>query len=1488
MGISGVPHGGAHPQGVSAVGTDGRHQVQVLTDHGPHGPRGPRRRRRVVLAAVGALVLVGATTAPAAGQPALLLTATSAIDQGTNGATAATIGETVTLRARVTLPASAPLDSGSVRVTLPNGLAMTEQAPEVQVDGGPAPEGVSVTVASGSVVVALPAGHDTGAGQELVVRVTTRVADVAAAVHGAVLRPSADVETTPSGGPPQRVSGAWRIPVVEPDVSVSLDTELLLGHISPGEVVRLDVEVDNRGSDAHDVVVRAVLDPQLVPLAPEGPPSDGQQLARGGGTWDEDTRSVTWRAGSDWEGAWFLEVEVGTEPAVRVPGAATIVHEVTATSLPGDVEGERTATSGVSADRYAFSGELQLPYPVPEPDGNDIEHDQVVRPGDVVTVTERFTVPRHVVADDVTLIDTVPDGLEYAGTQSVACIPGCDLEPVELAPVGARAGWSLGDVTTPSDVPRTVVVVYRARVTEAAPTGQTLSFDPRVGVDAGIDGIPGTVPPDDAFAHVARDEWNGPPWLVVTAGPVLGVRLDATTSVVEPGNGQDQATIGEEVELVARIDLPEADVLHRAGLRLFHLGALVVTGDGPVLTVDGRPAPPAWRVTSEPGSVAVDLRGRYDTREGRTLEVRLTARVADDASPPHGEVLAVRLDGFAEGAATLHGTDHANLTVVEPDVTVQAFLGTGRPRPGETTQVLVVPATRGSLAYDAVYSVRLDPRLRPVTEAGPVVDGGTTSDGGVWDARRRTVTWTAATLQTEDFARASELDVLVDPAVHVPDELVNVASVTATSMAGDVPGERTAESWRGARYRDSSTSWAAFGTPEPTAVVVEPSSAAPGDEVVVTQVVEIPAGMSTFDVTVLDTLPAGLEHVRTESSRCVTPGCDLTVTVLEPDGPRLGWFVGDVTGPSPTTRQVEVRYRVRVAEDAPGGVLRLRPRVGVNGVDRVDVPGSAPAEDTFEEAVGVRRAAEEPSVLVTAPAGTPVPGLSATSAVVEAGNGATDVTIGEAATISARVVLPGSTPLTDGRVRVTLPAGLEIVEVRGSAPGWGTSVAGRDVVAEFSEGWSTTPDGVLDLHVDVRVPDRASVVHGGRLVARVDARAQWPGGELSLREEAGLTVVEPRLGVTLTQVDDGRGRSTLRWETSTGGSPAYDVTVDLRLDRRLRPLAADGRPAADQEVLPSGGLWDADANSVTFTDGRLAPGAPRTGTVDVMITGELVDWPIAAVVEAAGASLPGGAGRDAGSPNGRGRYTATAEVVVPDPGPTQTADGTVWWDGDGDGVRDRGEAPLREVRVDVTGAGPDGVDGTADDVATSATTGQRGEWAVPGLPRGTVQVTVGGLPGGMVATADPDGTGTPGTASVVLAGGAEGQGLDFGFTGTASVRGTVWVDGDGDRVRDGGEPGARGVRVIVMHLGADGRPGGADDVAVLVGTVGDGSFEAGRLLAGAYAVVVDPATFPQGTVAWTDVDGGLPTYTSVTLAPRERRTGVDFGLGASPGYLGPR
>ncbi len=230
---------------------------------------------------------------------------------------------------------------------------------------------------------------------------------------------------------------------------------------------------------------------------------------------------------------------------------------------------------------------------------------------------------------------------------------------------------------------------------------------------------------------------------------------------------------------------------------------------------------------------------------------------------------------------------------------------------------------------------------------------------------------------------------------------------------------------------------------------------------------------------------------------------------------------------------------------------------------------------------------------------------------------------------------------------------------------------------------------------------------------------------------------------------------------------------------------------------------------------------------------------------------------------------------------TGTLGDRIFHDIDGGNDFDAGEG-LAGIAVTVSGD-IDG-DGTAESVTTA--TGADGLWTVTGLrtlPGGvsyTVTVATAGLPEGLtINTVDPDTVNPGNSTSTISLTTASPTNLnqDFGYRMQTSLGDRIWLDRDGDRVQEAGEPGINGVRVYVDTDNDNtfdvGEP---SDV-----TAADGQYAIYGLAAGTYNVRVDTATLPSDVTQTHDLSGGLDNEASATLAANQTRVDVDFGYRGS-------
>lgn len=137
----------------------------------------------------------------------------------------------------------------------------------------------------------------------------------------------------------------------------------------------------------------------------------------------------------------------------------------------------------------------------------------------------------------------------------------------------------------------------------------------------------------------------------------------------------------------------------------------------------------------------------------------------------------------------------------------------------------------------------------------------------------------------------------------------------------------------------------------------------------------------------------------------------------------------------------------------------------------------------------------------------------------------------------------------------------------------------------------------------------------------------------------------------------------------------------------------------------------------------------------------------------------------------------------------------VWYDIDGDGVQDAGEPGLSGVRVFID----EDNSGTYQVGEPVATTSGSGAYLFSGLIPNTyrVRVDAGTLPSGLTQSYDFDGTGTSNLTTVVLLESQNRTNVDFGYEGTATINGHLYIDTNGNEVQDGLEQDLSGVDVII-------------------------------------------------------------------------------------------
>jgi len=323
----------------------------------------------------------------------------------------------------------------------------------------------------------------------------------------------------------------------------------------------------------------------------------------------------------------------------------------------------------------------------------------------------------------------------------------------------------------------------------------------------------------------------------------------------------------------------------------------------------------------------------------------------------------------------------------------------------------------------------------------------------------------------------------------------------------------------------------------------------------------------------------------------------------------------------------------------------------------------------------------------------------------------------------------------------------------------------------------------------------------------------------------------------------------------------YRVRVELPAGQDLAPTI--NQNASDDDV-------EGDSNiNLAATD--LPANTFESGTIELTIDGEPVE-----ANTFAGDDQDGAAGS---REDENGNMTVDFGFVPP------TIGDTVYYDLNGDGVQNPGEAGIPGVTVELTYVDP--VDGPQTLTAVTAADGTYlfdedadGNTLPVGVDY-TVTVVESTLPGfnpgtgdndALTQTVDDDGLATPNTSTTSLtADDLVDLDQDFGYQPRGSIGDLVWFDADGDGVVDSDEEGIAGVTVTLtpppdIDLGA----GLGQPITTVTDANGGYLFPNLPLSGGVndtqYTVTVDasPGSPLDGLIQTFDDDGVATANTSVT------------------------
>ncbi len=338
------------------------------------------------------------------------------------------------------------------------------------------------------------------------------------------------------------------------------------------------------------------------------------------------------------------------------------------------------------------------------------------------------------------------------------------------------------------------------------------------------------------------------------------------------------------------------------------------------------------------------------------------------------------------------------------------------------------------------------------------------------------------------------------------------------------------------------------------------------------------------------------------------------------------------------------------------------------------------------------------------------------------------------------------------------------------------------------------------------------------------------------------------------------------------GAIGNQVWIETDGDGLFNPLHGDfGQPGVTVELYKDGQPY---ATTTTGASGRYAFLRLPAGNYSVFVT-DMADVLAGYQVTRLGPN-PGQDNNNQVQPYAvalaLNEYNPTADFGYIRPG---AIGDYVWYDANADGIQDVGEPGLGNVTMDLYRDNGDGVFNPATDTLVGiTTTGADGGYIFTGLPPAVYFVNVtdrNGMLAGLTHTLGPQSQAIP--HKVTLGSGEIYRDADFGYVqqpgpGRAIIGDTVWYDGDGDGVRDPGEPGIPGVQVCATPLA------GGSPICDVTNESGQYLISvpatAGSAQPGTYTVA--PVNPPAGYTATTPVPHG-----PVTVSPGDQYLDADFG-----------
>jgi len=1075
------------------------------------------------------------------------------------------VGEEVTFRYVLTLPEIA-MDSVVLDDALPPGMEYVSSA-IVPVSGDLGASAPTVTVAANNRDVSFDFGAITnpedgsiGLDDTITFEVTAVIVDDAAAAAGETLTNTASITVTPEGEPPlDPQTDTADVEIVEPLLTLDKTAPL---SVALGGDADFNIEVTNEGpangaaAPAYDAVIADT-------LATDFTLDPGSIVVR------LDGAIITPTALTPTANGFSLTVPtIGVGQIVTVDYSATldanadatVAYENTATadytSSPGANPDERSYptvsdTETVSTDPTLTKTAVSSSDPLTV----DGEHDPTqpdLTIGEDVTFEMVITLP-EIPMDDVTLVDTLPAGLDYVSA-SLGTVGGeVAFAANTISESGGVVTFNFTDVTNTSngviDAADQITVLLTARVTDAAANVDAAELINSATLTVTPEGEP-ALTPQTATADVDIVE---PDLTVEKTGNIAvapGETVSYSATITNDGTAPAydafvQDTLGNPfLSLVPGSVVVELDGVDVTGLLtitetatgfeflLYDAGtpaALPIeVGDSLVVTYDATLAPDAPEANSFANTISVD----YDTvgdgdpdspgaRDYNETDDHSVSTVPFVDKRPIASTFAETdsVDGSTPFALSVGEEVTFQYDIYLPEIDMDSVVITDTLPAG----MQYVSFNVASFGAPPLTDTSLAPLTDPdVTVAGQVITFDFGDISNAFDG----------TIGPDDVITLEVTAVIVDdPAATAGATLTNEVDLDVDPS--DEPPFPT---------RENSSD----------VVIVEPllelDKSGPlvvdtGEAVAYTLTVENvgpPGGNAgpAYDVIVTDALPPEFT-LNTGSLLFQIDGATITPTVTS-----------DATGFTATIPVLEPDEVLTVTYTADVGAAAVAPESYINEatVNYDSAPGDNPNERDYPELTDEARVALPPlldkSILATS--------LNETGDD-EHDPDNPDVNIGEEITYELVITLP-EIPMDDVTLTDTLPTGLsfvsaDIVAVGSEITGVTindeatvVSTSGSDVILSFGPLDNAYSDSAIDgadqivVEVTVRVDDLPTV-NDGDVLTNNASLVVTPEGEDALTpvtDAVSVDVVEPQVDIVKDVSDP---------EPTQGDTITYTVTV---------------------------------------------------------------------------------------------------------------------------------------------------------------------------------------------------------------------------------------------------------------------------------------------------------------------------------------------------------